>query len=129
MPDLVGSEIGLGIAIETAQREIPHSASRHRFDHERSHGVVRSAAGFTQFTHLAWAYRHNEELAVRVLEFAEDGIVGGQYVELNGLGRVGELRGPFRRLTRSTTVRRALESGQAAITERRLASTNSPEMW
>ncbi len=115
MPDLVGSEIGLAIAIETAQRKIPHSVARRRFERERSHGIARSASGFTQFTHLAWAYRHNEELAVRALQFAEDGIAAGQYVDLIGLGSIEELHGPFRRLTRSRTVRRALESGQAAI--------------
>ena len=115
MPDLVGSEIGLAIAIETAQRHIPDSASWHGFERERSHGVARSAAGFTEFTHLAWAYHHNEELAARAFECAEDGIAAGQYVEMVGLGSMTELHGPFRRVAKSNTVRRALESGQAAI--------------
>jgi hypothetical protein len=115
MPDLVGSEIGLAIAIETAQRHIPDSASWHGLVRKRSHGVTQPAAGFVQVTHLAWAYHHNEELAARVLEYAEDGIAAGQYVELVGLGSMEELHGPFRRVTRSSTVRRALESGQAGI--------------
>ncbi len=115
MPDLVGSEIGLAIAIETAQRHIPDSASWHGVEREQSHGVAPSAAGFTQFTHLALAYHHNGELAARALEYAEDGIAAGQYVELVGLGSMTELHGPFRRVTRSSAVRRALESGRAAI--------------
>jgi hypothetical protein len=115
MPDLVGSEIGLAIAIETAQRQIPDSASWHGLVRERSHGVAQSAAGFVQFTHLAWAYHYNEELAARAIEYAEDGIAAGQYVELVGLGSIEELHGPLRRVTRSSTVRRALESGQAGI--------------
>jgi hypothetical protein len=115
MPDLVGSEIGLAIAIETAQRHVPDSASWDGFERKRSHRVARSAAGFTQFAHLAWAYHHNEELAARALEYAEDGIAAGHYVELVGLGSMEELHGPFGRVTRSSTVRRALESGQAGI--------------
>jgi len=87
VPDLVGSEIGLALAIETAQRNIPDTASRHTgFKREPSHGVARSAAGLVQFAHLAWAYHDNEELAARVFEYAEDGIAAGQYVELVGLG-------------------------------------------
>ena len=115
MPDLVGSEIRLAIAIETAQRQIPRSASWHQFNPERSHGATQSGAGFVQFTHLAWAYHHYEELAARALEYAEDGIAAGQYVELVGLGSMEEPHGPFRQVTRSSTVRRALESGQAGI--------------
>jgi MEDS: MEthanogen/methylotroph, DcmR Sensory domain len=115
MPDLVGSEIGLAIAIETAQRHSPDPASWHRFERERSHGVTQAAAGFVQFTHLAWAYHHNEELAAHALEYAEDGIAAGEYVELVGLGSMEDLHGPLRRMTRSSTVRRALESGHAGI--------------
>jgi hypothetical protein len=116
VPDLVGSEIGLALAIETAQRNIPDTASRHTgFKREPSHGVARSAAGLVQFAHLAWAYHDNEELAARVVEYAEDGIAAGQYVELVGLGSMEGLHGPFRRATSSSKVRRALESGQAGI--------------
>ena len=116
MPDLVGSDIGLALAIETAHRNIPDAASWHPgFKRERSHGVARSAAGLVQFAHLAWAYHDNDELAARAVEYAEDGIAAGQYVELVGLGSMEELHGPFRRVTSSSAVRRALESGQAGI--------------
>lgn len=118
MPDLVGSEIGLALAIETAHRNIPDAASWHPgFRPERSHGVARSAAGLVQFAHLAWAYHDDDELAARAVEYAEDGIAAGQYVELVGLGSAEALHGPFRRLTSSRTVRRALESGQAGISD------------
>jgi hypothetical protein len=116
LPDLVGSEIGLALAIETAQRNIPDAASGHPgFKRERSHGVARSAAGLVQFAHLAWAYHDNEDLAARAIEYAEDGIAAGQYVELVGLGSMERPHGRFRQVTRSSTVRRALESGQAVL--------------
>ena len=116
MPDLVGSEIGLALAIETAHRNIPDAVSGHRrFNRERNHGVARSAAGLGQFAHLAWVYHDNEELAARVVEHAEDGIAAGQYVELVGLGGMEGLHGPLRQVNRSNTVRRALESGQAGL--------------
>jgi hypothetical protein len=116
MPDLVGSEIGLALAIETAQRNVPDAASGHPgFKRERSHGVARSAAGLVQFAHLAWAYHDNEELAARAIESAEDGIAAGQYVELVGLGSMERPHGPFRRVIRSSMVRQALKSGQAVL--------------
>jgi MEDS: MEthanogen/methylotroph, DcmR Sensory domain len=116
MPDLVGSEIGLALAIETAHRKLPDAASWHPgFKRERSHGVARSAAGLVQFAHLAWAYHDNDELAARAVEYAEDGVAAAQYVELVGLASTEGLRGPLRRLTSSRTVRRALESGQAGL--------------
>jgi hypothetical protein len=106
MPDL-GSEIELARAIETAHRNIPDAASRHtRFKRERSHGVARSAAGLVQFAHLACAYHDNDELAARAVEYAEDGIAAGQYVELVGLSSPEGLRGPLRRMASSSTVRR-----------------------
>jgi hypothetical protein len=116
VPDLVASEIGLALAIETAQRNIPDAASWHPgFRRERSHGIARSAAGLIQFAHLAWAYHDKEELAARAAEYAEDGIAAGQYVELVGLGSPEGLHGPFRRLTSSSTVHQALESGRAGM--------------
>jgi len=116
MPDLVASEIELAIAIEISHRNVRKSGIlRHAFEDERSHGVARSAAGVARLPHVAWAYRDKDELAARVLEYAEEGIAAGQYVELVGLGGIAELDRHSSHVARRRTVRQALETGRAAV--------------
>jgi DcmR-like sensory protein len=58
----------------------------------RRHGVLESAAGLTQFEHLAWGYRDRAEFLSRAAEYIADGLRLNQYVAYVGEGTREALR-------------------------------------
>jgi anti-anti-sigma regulatory factor len=52
----------------------------------RRHGVLESAAGLTEFEHLAWGYRDRAEFLSRAAEYIADGLRLNQYVVYSGEG-------------------------------------------
>jgi hypothetical protein len=81
----------------------------------REHAIIGSAAGLVPAGHLCWAYRSRAEYYARALEYAENGITAGQYVEYVGEGSTRELRDELTALAGSRLLRGALEDGQAGV--------------
>jgi hypothetical protein len=81
----------------------------------RSEGVVDSAASLNPHDHLCWAYRSEADWADRAVEFAADGIVAGQRVELVGDASTASLRSELAELISSMPVSRAAHAGQVRV--------------
>lgn len=110
----ISERIGTVLAIEAGQRAAVADGSCPAW---RRAGVVDSAAGLGPSDHLCWAYGSRGEFADRAVEFAADGLVAGQCIQLFGDASTADLRSEVAEVVGALPVAREADAGAVAVHE------------